>query len=366
MIAGCGSKWTYSYIEAERKAAAEERDILVIYRDHLDFSSADLEDAMQSPVLEPVTKDYVLCSLVSAYAPNRRYVAQFGVASPPAVIVVHPDGTYHAQTERLTPEDIRSFLAGAQAPGQRADRDIAVPRATDYLLRAEGVYERAVEKANRLNRPLLIIYKWWLDDESTRLIARMSRPEVAARCASAVHCILDWDYVPNRRHVARYGVGRYPAIIVVHRDGSADVLDGPASAERIIGFLSRTLPPVSHPTADAAVSPAKPAWRWFSDYERARARARTSGAGLFVFVHNPTDEASARVMRLLQSDEAADLLSHTVNCSLTDRPVTRELLAVHSIERAPTCLAIRPDGDSRKREGVITMDDLRELADYLK
>jgi len=366
LAAGCGSRWSYSYIEAERQAAARERPLLITYRDHLEFSSGDLEDAVKSPAIEPMLKNYVLCSLVSAYAPNRKYVSQFGVASPPAVIVVHPDGTFHATTDQLTTEGIAGFLAGAKPPGRQPDRDISVPRSTDFLLRAEGVYERAVEKAKRLNRHLLIVYKWWLDDESTKLIARMSRPEVAVRCANAVHCVLDWDYIPNRKHVARYGVTRYPAIIIARPDGSADVLEGPASVERIVGFLSRALPGSTNPTPTVQLSTAKPGWRWSTDFERSRARARANSTGLFVFVHDAADEASARMMQLLQTDEAADLFARTINCSLTVDDSTRDLLAVYQTSGAPACIAIRPNGEFTKQEGLVTIAELRGLARFLE
>lgn len=367
LTTGCASnRWLYNYTDAERAATTQEKDLLIVYRDHLDLSSADLEDALGAPILTNPLKNYVLCSLVSAYAPNRKYVAQYGVTTPPALMVVHPDGTYHAKTEGFSSEAILAFLNSAKAPGERPARDITVPRPTDFLLHAEGVYERAVEKGRRLNRELLIIYKWWLDDESTKLLARMSRPEIAMRCANVVTCILDWDYIPNRKHVARYGVTRYPALIVVHRNGAADVLEGPATVERITAFLSRALPGTTQPLAGAASASARPGWRWFTDYDRAKARAADDGRPLFVFVHDPTDADSARMMQLLQSAEAADLLSGTVPCSLTDGDDTRAQLAIFSITTSPTFIAMRTEGNYRKATGPITLDDLRDMVAFLQ
>jgi len=368
---GCASQWVYSYVEAERVAADQVRELLIVYRDHLDLRSADLEEAVRGPQLAPALKKYVLCSLVSAYPPNRKYLAQFGVVAPPALVVVHTDGTYHARTEDLSPAGIAQFLTAAQPPGNQPRHDISVPRSTDYLLHAEGIYDNALEKAQRLNRQLLIVYKWWLDDESTRLIARMSRPEVAARCAGAVCCVLDWDYMPNRRHVARYGVSRYPALIVVHRNGSSDVLEGPAETDRIVAFLSRTLDGAgaagnpNDPPLNPHASAAKPGWRWSTDFLRARERAGRAGVGLFVFLHNPADADSARMMQLLQSDAAAAVLDTTVNCSLNDAPAIRDLLKPYGVTRAPTFLAIRPDNSYRRHEGTATLDQLRGLRDFL-
>jgi hypothetical protein len=397
---GCGSAWKYNYVDAERAAANQARDLFICYRDHLDLGSADLDEAVKSPALAPVLKNYVLCSLVSAYAPNRKYLAQFGVTAPPAVVVLHTDGTYHAKTEDLTPAAIREFVASAQAPGRTPRRDISVPRATDFLIHAEGVYDNAAEKAQRLNRDLLIVYKWWLDEDSTKLIARMSRPEVAARCTRTVNCVLDWDYVPNRKVAARYGVRDYPAIIVVRRDGRSEVLEGLVGIERIVAFLNRALSggPVgrsARTAGDASPAPggangessaerrsfgakaarsssegesvaatAKPGWRWSNNFERARDRARERNQGLFVFIHDPTDATSARVMRVLQSDAAASLLADTVNCSLP-AGARAELADTYGIAQLPTCLALKPDGAFATRQGVLTLEDIRQLADFL-
>ncbi|MCB9849707.1 MAG: hypothetical protein H6817_03290 [Phycisphaerales bacterium] len=363
---GCAPAWKYSYIDAERTAADTASDLLICYRDHLDLGSADLEDALKSAELAPMIKNFVRCSLVSAYAPNRAYMAQFGVTSPPGVVVVHSDGTYHALTENLTPDGIRDFLASAKAPGSKPQRNTSVPRPTDYLLRAEGVYETAVDRAQRLNRNLLIVYKWWLDEDSTKLIARMSRPEVAAQCTNTVNCVLDWDFIPNRGHVAQYGVQEYPAIIIVHRDGTSDVLQGLAPVDRIIGFLDNAL---GNGTAASAtnvqLSSAKPGWRWSTEPEFAANRARDGRTGLFMFFHSATQDESVRAMRLLQSNSADTLLADTVRCSV-DAAQFPDQLAAYNVDVLPACVGVRPDGTSIARQGNITFDDLTAIRNFLE
>jgi hypothetical protein len=228
----------------------------------------------------------------------------------------------------------------------------------------------------------------------------MSRPEVAARCTRTVNCVLDWDYVPNRKVAARYGVRDYPAIIVVRRDGRSEVLEGLVGIERIVAFLNRALSggPVgrsARTAGDASPAPggangessaerrsfgakaarssseggsvaatAKPGWRWSNNFERARDRARERNQGLFVFIHDPTDATSARVMRVLQSDAAASLLADTVNCSLP-AGARAELADTYGIAQLPTCLALKPDGAFATRQGVLTLEDIRQLADFL-
>ena len=108
-----------------------------------------------------------------------------------------------------------------------------------------------------------------------------------------------------------------------------------------------------------------PGWRWFTELDRARARAEADGEGLFIFVHDATDEESARMMQLLQSSEAADLLARSVNCSLADSDDTREQLRAYAVETAPTFIAVRPDGTFRKGSGAITLEELRDFTRFL-
>jgi hypothetical protein len=86
---------------------------------------------------------------------------------------------------------------------------------------------------------------------------------------------------------------------------------------------------------------------------------------MFIFVHNPADETSAGMMRLLQSVEAADYLAPFENCSLQDSPATRERLSAYGVESVPTFIAVKPDGSFRKHAGPITLDGLQELAESL-
>ncbi len=236
---GCAPQWVYTFVQAENRAKPAEKPILVLYRNHLEPDSTRLMEAVNDPRILRLTEGMVRCSLVSDYQPNRLFVQQYGVTAPPALIVIHPDGTYHSMSGVATVEQIADFLAKAKAPGHEPKVDIQVPRPPDFLIRAEGIYERAVDKAQRQNRKLLIVFKWWLDADSNELLRRMMRPEVASRCTESINCVLDWDYIPNRAHVAQYGVEHYPAIIAVNRDGSFEVLRGLHTVEEIVAFLTR-------------------------------------------------------------------------------------------------------------------------------
>ena len=64
----------------------------------------------------------------------------------------------------------------------------------------------------------------------------MSRPEVAGYFSESVNCILDWDYAPNREHVAKYGVTAFPSVIIVEPDGRYRILKGLPSVEQLVRF----------------------------------------------------------------------------------------------------------------------------------
>ncbi len=238
---GCAPQWVYSYVDAERLAKPLEKPILVFYRHHLDARSGEILERLSQPPLAPMLNRYVRCSLISAYDPNRRFLAQYGVTSPPAIVIIHPDGTFHSLQEPFDTARIASFLGTSKPPGKLPRADIQVTRPPDYLFRAEGTFEKAVSKAQRQNRDLLILYKWWLNSDSNEMIYRMSRPEIAARCTETINCILDWDYVPNREHAANFGVTTFPALIVVHQDGSYQTRKGLGTVEEIARFLSTSL-----------------------------------------------------------------------------------------------------------------------------
>ncbi len=363
---GCGPDWTYTYVKAEKRARAEEKPILVCYRDHLDRESTVLAETLESGAVRPLLDRFVLCSLISAYQPNRRFAAQYGVTSAPALVIVYPDGTYHALADVRDPETIRRFLQESRAPGARPSLDIGVPRPADFLIRAEGIFERAQDKAERLNRPMLIVYKWWLDGASTEMLKRLSRPEVAARCQETINCVLDWDYQTNRRHMARFGVSEYPAVVVVHRDGSYAALRGLKSVDEIVGFLTAALAgPQRVPQSSGA--PARPGLRWLVDYAVAAEQAQTEKRGLLVFFHAPADQASAVMMQQLQSATAATLFRDVVKCSLalTDED-NADVARRYGIAAPPAVVAIRPDGTYRTRTGALNPSAMQSLHQFLQ
>lgn len=238
-LVGCGPSaagWWLSYDDAQRAAQARQQTLLVFYKDPFDPDSGRMESVLESPALRAQTRTMVRCMLLTEFEPNRRFVAQYRQDRAPALIVIHPDGTYHARGGGLSPDETARFLQSAVPPGSKPILNPALPRTYEY--RWINVYEDAVQDARRKNRKLLIVYKWWLSPESNELIRRIDQPEVARHFVDAVHCILDWDHIPNRQHAARYGVDKLPALILVQQDGTYDALVGLHEISRIVRFAA--------------------------------------------------------------------------------------------------------------------------------
>jgi len=365
LSSGCGPQWVYTFVEAEKLARDKEEPVFVFYRDPFDPKSGQMFETVQSPEATALLQNMVTCTLVTEYNPNRRFMAQYNVIEAPAMTIIHPDGTYHSRSGPAGLAEIREFIQTSKPPGKRPSVDIQVPRPTDYILRAEGDYNDALAAAKRQNRKLMIVYKWWLDADSTELIRRMSRPEVAARVGSAVHCVLDSDYVPNRKYVSQYGVARYPAIIVVHQDGTSDKLEGLSTVDQIVGFLSQAMSQPAKPQT-RAYRPPRVLDDWSQDFVRSRIQSQRTNTGLIVFCHSPMSNESLRMDALLSDPQARSILSGTIKCRVNfSSPDMRQLMADYGVHNAPGYAAIRPDGVFASRQGIISYDDLQHLRRFL-
>lgn len=370
-LTGCGPHWVYTFVEAENIARPREQTIFVCYRDPFDPISGRMFDIISSPDAGDLLKSMVCCTLVTEYDPNRRFMAQYGCNDAPAMVVIHPDGTYHARPGPLDDiQQLRMFLESAKPPGQKPNVDIQIPRPSDWVVRAEGDYEVALQKAKRQNRKMIVVYKWWLDASSTEFLRRLLRPEVAARTTETVNCVLDWDFVPNRTFVSRYGVSQFPAIVVVHQDGSYQAHNGLASTEEIARFLTRAL--TSSGSGGAGARSSTPSgtsegtYNWIGDFQKARVQSQRSGRGLFIFYRSSLSDESSHMSQLLDTPDVARLFEGTVNCRLDwSDSRNRDLMMEFNVPRAPGFVVMRPDGAFSSRFGTVVPADLRQMRDFL-
>ncbi len=229
---GCGPKWESDINVALRQARRRQSGVVVFYKDPLDAQSALMHESLEEPEVRKLIQERVRCVMVPFYPPDQRFVARYGVTQPPALIVIHPDETYHALTGAVDARSVVSFLNRAKPPGAQPNRNVEV--ATTERVQFYNVYDRAKDAAERQNRRLVLVYKWWLDGDSSELIRRLTTSTVSTYYTDSIVCILDWDYVPNRAVVAEYGVTDFPAVVAVDPDGAYRVLRGLPSVEQLI------------------------------------------------------------------------------------------------------------------------------------
>lgn len=261
LASGCSSTWGrwrpngwYSdYSAAEARMAESDREMLIFFR-AVDQDRPDPTfDALRSAPLKQQTAKYVRCSLYRSYEPDRRYAAQYGVERAPALIVVHGDGTYHALKGATSEAQISEFLAAAQPPGAAPVPNPHIPRDINYVWHSS--LESAEAAAKKTGQSILIVYDRWWSHDRRKLEKLLEHREVFSRFAGMVHCrpgsILGVDHQSR----ARFSVMNLPALVVVHPDGSHQVLELPTSYEAIVRFADRARPTGSAASSTAAVTP---------------------------------------------------------------------------------------------------------------
>jgi len=100
--------------------------------------------------------------------------------------------------------------------------------------------ERAEADAKQQNKELFIFYKYYLDNDSNRMLGSevLSDPEIVALFQDTVNVLIDKAFGPQyEAYVARFGVGSYPASILVAPDGRYEVLKGFVPKQRFIDFV---------------------------------------------------------------------------------------------------------------------------------
>lgn len=260
LATGCSSTWgrwrpngwDADYDAAEARVAEAGGEMLIFFR-AVDQGRPDPTfDALRSAPLKQQTARYVRCSLYRSYEPDRRYVAQYGVERPPALIVVHGDGTYHARMGLTSEAQISEFLAAAQSPGAAPVLNPHIPRETNYAWHSS--LESAEAAARKTGQSILIVLDRWWSRERRKLEKLLEHREVYGRFARMVHCRPGSILGLGDQSMARFSVKNLPALVIVHKDGSHHVLELPTSYEAVVRFADRARPSGSEATSTAAVT----------------------------------------------------------------------------------------------------------------
>lgn len=235
--------WAGDYEEAEHRFQKTGKDLLIAYRDGRPRAEDNLGRLLTREPVKPLLEPYIRCMLFSSYEPDRRYVAQFGIQRAPALVILRQDGTYHAHSSPTNPEDVRLLLAAATEPGAKPVYNPHIPHAAEY-----DWYHRlgsAERKAERTDKPLLILATRFWSQDAQRLRSLMAQREVFIRCEDWVHCHLECYWPWSVGGLQRFEVSRLPALVVCSPLGSSYVLEKPASAAEIARFLDRCAAPAA-------------------------------------------------------------------------------------------------------------------------
>jgi hypothetical protein len=261
--AGCASlnrlapvSWSADYDTAEARAQKTGREILIHYRDTRPGVEDRTSSALRDSAVRKLTRQYIRCELFKSYEPNRRYLAQFGVERAPALVVVHSDGTYHALTGLMSPVDIVRFLEEAGGPGAQPVRNPYIARRAEYHWHRSA--ESAYAAAEETGKPVLFVLHRGLSRDWGRLKKMLNRPEVYSRFSEMVHCRLSSLGPSAKREAERLEVGRWPALVIVHGDGSYYPLELPTSYEQVVRFADRYGSPSAKALEGAATAGAAP------------------------------------------------------------------------------------------------------------
>lgn len=259
-IAACGgcslsmprldrNRWLGDFDTAERNVAESDKELLILYITGRRGGESFMQAAKDSDSLAAVMKDKVRCVLARSFEPDRRYVAQYGVDRAPAVILVHRDGTYHARTGPVTPEDIETFLASAKAPGRAPAYDPHIPRRALY--KWQDAVEPVLSQVLAERRPALIVYHRKMSRDWQGLTKLLRRHEVYSRLDKLIHCRIGLPGIWRETAITPFGALRLPALVIVRPDGQHAVLEVPASHESIVHFAQSALSPDAKQASNA-------------------------------------------------------------------------------------------------------------------
>ena len=249
---GCASSqrlftngWYADFEEAEQHRASSGQPMLIYYRSHSVRRDTPMEERLNTPALRARLDDYVPCKLFRSHEPHRRYAAQYGVLRAPALVVVHPDGTFHRMEGLASVEKVSAFLDEAQPPGDRPTYDPLLPRKRNYVW--HGSIHDAEDEADTLQRPILYLLTASFSGQWDDMKKLFSQREVHVRCQDVTTCRLDSWSSDGGTVAERAEVREWPAVVIERLDGSFVSLERPASYEEICRFLDAVLTPVSSP-----------------------------------------------------------------------------------------------------------------------
>lgn len=229
--------WVADYEEADRLAAESGNGTLFLFTQKDLTREDELRTFLEDPANRGAVVDYTPALLFQKNERDRRYAAQFSVTRAPAVIVRHPDGTYHAMQGSLTPEKLADFLVRAQPPGE-------VPVLNPFVSRQVGFawirdWDAAREASKVSGKPVFVVLERWMSRDWDMLAPMIERREVYSRTSGMIHCRPATAWNSATEAASQLGIENLPAVAILPPDGEPAVLELPASYEAIVHFTDR-------------------------------------------------------------------------------------------------------------------------------
>jgi len=236
-----GPRWYTDFDSAEAAVRESSDPLLIRYVDPKPGRRDPLDGAFDDSEVRQRLRHLVCCRLYKQYEPDRRYVGQFGVQRAPAVILVHPDDTFRAQTGRINAEELLAFLDPSAGTDQTVSRSPYIRREARFDW--QGGISAVAEAVEHTGKPgLVLVYRRFSSDLDT-LDEMLETHEVYSRIGHMVHGREPgWNRWARTRKT-QFGEIKLPAIVLMQPGGQHDVFEMPNSSAAIARFADRCLSP---------------------------------------------------------------------------------------------------------------------------
>jgi hypothetical protein len=229
--------WYDEYQAAERAAARSGRAIFIHYTDAEPARPDPMAGILQTPAVRERINSLVPCRLYKEHEADRRYMAQFGLERAPSLVILHPDGTFHARAGDCVADDVLAFLNQAVPPGRTPVLNPLIPRRVgDFWYESLSAAEH---DARISGKPLLVVYYRSFSRDWSRLEPLLDDELVVARLGAIVPCrIAVGGWFPEA-HVSPFGAVHLPTVVLADAaTRQANILEKPQSADSIARLLA--------------------------------------------------------------------------------------------------------------------------------
>lgn len=122
-------------------------------------------------------------------------------------------------------------------------------------------YAKAEEDARQAGKPLFIFYKWWLDNDSNRMLSNevLSDPQVVSEFQDTINVLIERAAgSAYAEYMRKFEVEVFPAAVIVAPDGQYRVQLGWVPKDRFLEFVRQAKSAVAaRAPADKNAAPKK-------------------------------------------------------------------------------------------------------------